>query len=164
MRAHRPSPVAAITDDQLRTAAGHAAAAHDLSLVVLFGSAATGERAHAEDLDIALLGDGPLDLVALTNAFTRALGTQAVDLVDLGRADPLLMMFVARDGIVLSERTASRFDEFVSLAARRYSCTSTTCSTTRSCWPRWVKPATCFRATSRRYSDFSRRRHERPPH
>jgi len=118
--ARRPSPVAAITDDRLRAAAVELAADFSLSLVVLFGSAATGEWAHAEDLDIAVLGVGVLDMIALTNAFTRRLGIQAVDLVDLAHADPLLMMFVARDGVVLYERTPSRFDAFVSLAARRY--------------------------------------------
>lgn len=92
-------------------------------LVVLFGSAVDeGGAREPEDLDLALRGDGPLDLVDATNRFTRALGTQAVDVdvVDLRRADPLLMMMVARDGVVLHEEGPGAFARFWSLAARRY--------------------------------------------
>jgi predicted nucleotidyltransferase len=88
-------------------------------LVVLFGSAARGEGG-ARDLDVGVLCAGTPDLVALTNSFTRALGYQAVDLVDLGRVDPLLAMHVARDGIALHEEPPGSFARFASLAMRRY--------------------------------------------
>ncbi len=62
----------------------------------------------------------PLDTVALTNRFIRTLGVQNVDVADLGRADPLLLMLVARDGVPLFEAAPSEFARFASLAARRY--------------------------------------------
>jgi predicted nucleotidyltransferase len=38
----------------------------DLQLAILFGSQAEGKRRTESDIDLALQGDGPLDLVALT--------------------------------------------------------------------------------------------------
>jgi predicted nucleotidyltransferase len=92
-----------------------------LRMVVLFGSAARGEE-RPEDLDLGVLGSDreAVDAVDLTNRFTVAMGRQDVDVVDLGRADPVLLMLVARDGIPLYERTPSEFACFYSLAARRF--------------------------------------------
>jgi predicted nucleotidyltransferase len=107
-----------ITRDQLRQAAQQVAAVLGCRLVILFGSAAGG---HApEDLDIGVLGDALLDAVDVTNRFIRALGLQAVDVADLRRADPLLLMLAARDGMPLYERSPGEFARFASLAARRY--------------------------------------------
>lgn len=92
-----------------------------LDLVVLFGSLATGSRTHPEDIDLAVrTRSGIADLVALTNTFTAALRIQQVDLVDLRRADPLLMALIARDGLVMFERNDGAFAAFASLAARRF--------------------------------------------
>lgn len=107
--------------ERLREAAARIGREAGYDLVVLFGSATReDEERTPEDLDLALRGDGPLDLVDATNRFTRALGTQAVDVVDLRHADPLLMILVARDGIVLHEEEPGLFARFWSLAARRY--------------------------------------------
>lgn len=107
--------------EQLREAAGRVAREAGYELVVLFGSAAGEDEARQpEDLDLALRGEGPLDLVDATNRFIRALDTQAVDVVDLRRADPLLMMLVARDGVPLHEAEPGLFARFWSLAVRRY--------------------------------------------
>jgi predicted nucleotidyltransferase len=107
-----------VARDQLRQAAQQVAAVLGCRLVILFGSAAGG---HApEDLDIGVLGDALLDAVDVTNRFIRALGLQAVDVADLRRADPLLLMLAARDGIPLYERSPGEFARFASLAARRY--------------------------------------------
>lgn len=107
--------------ERLREAAARVGREAGYELVVLFGSATREEEKRTpEDLDLALRGDGPLDLVDATNRFIRALGSQAVDVVDLGRADPLLMMLVARDGVPLHEAEPGLFARFWSLAARRY--------------------------------------------
>jgi len=108
-----------VSIEQLREVAARLATECALNLVVLFGSARYPER-HPEDLDLALQGDQPLDLVALTNRFIQELHVQAIDLADLRRADPLLMALVARDGLVLFERAPGIFATFASLAARRY--------------------------------------------
>ena len=92
-------------------------------LIVLFGSAARlpqpGPPA-PEDLDLGVLGDAEPDMVDLTNRFIRLLRFQAVDVSDLRRADPLLLMLAARDGVPLYEREPGEFARFASLAARRY--------------------------------------------
>ncbi len=101
-------------------AAAHAVAvAAGYDLVVLFGSAARGEPA-PRDLDIGVWSRGPVDLLDATNRFVEALGVGAVDVVDLRRANPVLLMCVARDGVALYEAHRSAFNEFVSLAMRRY--------------------------------------------
>lgn len=96
--------------ERLRETATRVGREAGYELVVLFGSATREEEERApEDLDLALRGDGPLDLVDATNRFVRALGTPTVDVVDLRRADPLLMMLVARDGVVLHEAEPGLF-------------------------------------------------------
>jgi predicted nucleotidyltransferase len=105
--------------EQLRAVAERIGREYGCRLIVLFGSAARAER-RAEDLDLALLHDEPLDLVALTNRLIRELGTQAVDLCELRRAEPLLLALVARDGIPLYEADPTQFARFASLAMRRY--------------------------------------------
>ncbi len=91
-----------------------------IELVILFGSMASGEGHTESDLDLAVRGSGVLDLVALTNDVTRLLHTDDVDLVDLRRASPLLMMEVARKGRLLYEKTSGIYPAFCSLAHRRY--------------------------------------------
>lgn len=92
----------------------------DIDLVILFGSVAEGV-AHADsDLDLAVRGQQPLDLVSLTNTVTRLLHADAVDVVDLRRAAPLLMMEVVRGGRLLYERTPGSYVSLCSLAHRRY--------------------------------------------
>ena len=108
-----------MTSKKIRNAASEIGREIGARLIVLFGSMARGAGA-PEDIDLGVLSAGPLDLVALTHAFTRRLDTQAVDLVDLGRADPLLLMLAARDGIPVYEGAPGEFARFVSLAARRY--------------------------------------------
>jgi len=111
--------VATMTLERLREVAGRLAAEEGLDLVVLFGSAARDGFARAEDVDIAVRGARPLDLIALTVQFIEALGTDAVDLADLRTADALLLALVARDGVVLYEGRPSAFAEFDSYAMRR---------------------------------------------
>jgi predicted nucleotidyltransferase len=91
-----------------------------IELVILFGSMATGAARAESDVDVAIRGTGPLDLVALTNDISQLLHTDAVDVVDLRRASPLLMMEVVRGGCLLYERVAGSYAAFCSLAHRRY--------------------------------------------
>jgi predicted nucleotidyltransferase len=104
---------------QIRAAAQRIGEDLGCRLIVLFGSAARGDTRPA-DLDIGILREAPLDIVALTNHMTQKLGTQSVDLCDLRRADPLLLALAARDGIPLYEQPPGEFARFASLAARRY--------------------------------------------
>jgi predicted nucleotidyltransferase len=108
-------------DPRLHAVARSIAEQTGLRLVVLFGSTARGEQ-RQEDLDLGVLGRErePIDSIDLTNRFTVALGRQDVDIVDLARADPVLLMLAARDGVPLYEREPSEFACFYSLAARRF--------------------------------------------
>ncbi|MGH7753749.1 MAG: hypothetical protein ACREN5_13125 [Gemmatimonadales bacterium] len=113
----------AVPVDDLRRAAATVGRETGARLIVLFGSAARppdrGPRA-PEDLDVGVLNDLAPDQVALTNRFIRALGLQSVDVTDLRRADPLLLILAARDGVPLYEHEPGEFARFASLAARRY--------------------------------------------
>lgn len=92
----------------------------NIELVVLFGSVAAGVSRVGSDLDLAIRGGGQLDLLSLTNRLSQLLHTDAVDIVDLRRASPLLMMEVVRGGTLLYERAAGSYAAFCSLAHRRY--------------------------------------------
>ena len=96
------------------------AEAEELRLVVLFGSEARGDAREAADLDVAVDAGRPVDTVDLTNRLGVALGHPDVDLVDLRRADPVLLMAVAEEGVPLFEATPGTFVSFQSVAARRF--------------------------------------------
>lgn len=105
--------------DALTVAARSVALEAGLELVVVFGSVARSDPA-PHDVDLGVISAGPADLLDATNRFVQATGTSAVDVVDLRRANPVLLMCVAREGIPLYESRPSRFTEFASLAMRRY--------------------------------------------
>jgi uncharacterized protein len=92
----------------------------DVQLVVLFGSVARERAGPQSDTDVAVLCDRMADLDALFIAFAPVFRTERLDLVDLRRSGSVLSFRVARDGILLYERTPARFHEFQSLASRRY--------------------------------------------
>ena len=115
-----PRAPAEVPLSELRDVAATLAGEFALDLVILFGSAARRDGGWIEDLDIGVLARHPLDMVALTNAWTTRLGVQAVDLTELRRGDWLLLAVVAQDGIVLHEREPGAFDRFVTYATRRF--------------------------------------------
>ena len=89
--------------------------------LVLHGSRARGDAGASSDWDFGVLGDGDVDLAALSAALTRLLGTDAVDVVDLRRASALLRYRAARDGVVIVERRDETFRDFA-LEAVRFWC------------------------------------------
>jgi predicted nucleotidyltransferase len=91
-----------------------------LQLVLLFGSAAARTVHRKSDIDLGFLFERPVDLLALTNRVIRLLHTDRVDVVDLKRAGPLLNFSVAKKNRLLYERTSGVYNEFCSLAFRRY--------------------------------------------
>ena len=81
-------------------------------LAVLFGSAARGRADSRSDLDVAVeLEGGPEALSRLAVRLSRAAGRE-VDLVSLREAPPLLRFEIARDGIVIVERTPHAWADF----------------------------------------------------
>lgn len=91
-----------------------------LQLILLFGSVVTGTMHTQSDIDIAFLFDEPADILALTNRVIRLLHTDNVDVVDLRRANPLLKFAAVKSGLLLYEKEPGLFNEFYSLAFRRY--------------------------------------------
>ena len=83
-------------------------------VLVLHGSRARGDHGPMSDWDVGYLADDPatFDPASLALAITDAVGSDAVDLVDLATASALLRFRVARDGIVLLERPAGAFLDF----------------------------------------------------
>ncbi len=91
-----------------------------LELVLLFGSVAAGKTHARSDIDLAFLYSVPVDILGLTNKVIRLMKTDAVDVVDLGRAAPLLRFSAAKNCKVIYESSPGVFSEFYSLAFRRY--------------------------------------------
>lgn len=108
--------------DALRSAARSVARDAGYELVVVFGSYARGE-AGARDVDLGVAASRAgvgIDVLDATNRFIRALATDAVDIADLQRANPVLLMAAATDGVPLFEAKPGAFANFSSLAMRRY--------------------------------------------
>jgi predicted nucleotidyltransferase len=95
-------------------------AAPDVELVVLFGSVASDRPGPRRDVDVAVQCTGPADLDALYRLLAPRLGSDRLDLVDLRRAGPVLMMAVARSGQLLFERRGGLYRQFQALASRRF--------------------------------------------
>lgn len=89
------------------------AACPEVRLAVLFGSTARGQTWAESDVDIGILldGDHPLTLWHLTGALSSAL-RRDVDLVDLGKAPPLLRFEITRDGKLIYERDPETWYHF----------------------------------------------------
>ena len=91
-----------------------------LRLIILFGSVATNKMHKRSDIDLAFLFDDFVDTIDLTNKVSRLLQTDSIDVIDARKASPLLKFSIARSGILIYEREKGMFNEFYSLAFRRY--------------------------------------------
>lgn len=101
------------SDDALIEVERRAARHPGLRLLVLHGSRSR-QRAHAaSDWDFGYLADDQLDPGELHAAVTTALGTDAVDLVDLARASALLRFEAARHGRCVYEAEPGAHEAFV---------------------------------------------------
>lgn len=97
---------AAALDGRLEDLAG----AHGLSLVVLFGSASTGEPG-ARDLDVAVgsRARSGLNVIGVICALMDLVGSDRVDLLDLDRAGPVARQHALVPGEPLYEYQAGEF-------------------------------------------------------
>ncbi|MCK6462619.1 MAG: nucleotidyltransferase domain-containing protein [Candidatus Pacebacteria bacterium] len=96
---------------------------YGLSLVVLFGSQATGKTRRGSDVDIAYLSEKPLELMeesSLSIALMEIFKTNFVDLVSLRNASPLLQKEIADNAVVVFESKKTLFSEFVINAFKKY--------------------------------------------
>ncbi len=85
----------------------------DVRLAILFGSRARGTGRPDSDLDLALRlgGEGLRGEPRLIAELERAAG-QALDVVLMDDAPPLLRFEIARDGVIVLERAAGEWADF----------------------------------------------------
>lgn len=111
---------AAISIEEIRNKLNPLFKDKGLQLVLLFGSAVTGKMHKQSDIDLAFLFDKPVDILTLTNKVIRLLNTDNIDVIDLRRASPLLKFSIVKNGRLIYEKEQGIFNEFYSLAFRRY--------------------------------------------
>lgn len=92
----------------MRLARGHPG----LRLLVLFGSRARGDAQAGSDWDFGYLAGDRFDFFAFLAGLVRVLGSDRVDLVDLGRAGAQVRVRAARDGRVLHAVDEAVFPRF----------------------------------------------------
>jgi uncharacterized protein len=93
-----------------------------LDALWLFGSAASGSARSGSDIDLAALFRRPPSAVELLEARQElgSLLSRDVDLVDLDRAPPILVMQVLRHGRLLLDRQPARRMRVAASAPGRY--------------------------------------------
>mgnify|MGYP001585179975 CR=1 FL=1 len=96
---------------------------HQLKLLVLFGSQATGHTHKKSDVDVGYLADREIDYrenYDITLKLARIFQNPDVEFVNLDNVSPVLKKQVADQGIVLFESKKGIFDEFSICANRIY--------------------------------------------
>jgi hypothetical protein len=94
----------------------------DVVFAVVFGSGQDGRIRDKGDLDLGVLFRGkpsPESLIRFMTEIAEAVDFDAIDLVDLHDADPILA-FEAISGRLISRNDPGRTAEFVSLVSRLY--------------------------------------------
>ncbi len=96
---------------------------HQLSLVVLFGSQATGKTHPKSDVDFACLSKKParpMDIARIAEDFSEKLGIKNLELVFLNGAYPFLLKQIAQKSKILYEEEPSLFAKFKIYAVKRF--------------------------------------------
>ena len=86
--------------DELADALSSGAALHGVTALVLHGSRARGDHRSDSDWDVGFLGEP--DIGRLSARLTTIVGTDDVDIVDLGRASALLRFRAAAEGRLIA--------------------------------------------------------------
>lgn len=113
----------AVITEEIKHKIAELAKTQNLSLVVLFGSQASGKTHKQSDVDIAFLARrplGPRETGELAFEFSQALGIKDVDVLDLKTAPPLLLKQIAVGSRLLYESEPSLFARFKIYALKRY--------------------------------------------
>src|ERR1035441_2864080 len=82
---------------------------YGLSLVLLFGSQATGRFHPKSDIDIAVLSRHPINRARIAMDLDGIFERDDVEVVDLSTASPTLMHAVVKEGKLLSENEPGAF-------------------------------------------------------
>ncbi|HCB35377.1 MAG: hypothetical protein A2W52_01585 [Candidatus Taylorbacteria bacterium RIFCSPHIGHO2_02_49_25] len=111
-----------MTDEQKKKIA-EIAGKHNLQLIVLFGSQATGRTHKKSDVDIGFVAEREIDSgerFAISSELARIFQNPEVELVNLNNVSPELKRQVADQGILLYESRPQTFDLFKIHAHRIY--------------------------------------------
>jgi len=111
-----------ITEDQKQSIAT-LARKHGLSLVVLFGSQATGKTHKESDVDIGVIAGEHFDYreaYAVEGELAPILKRRDAEVVNLRRVSPLLLMRAVQKGKVLHEEHPGTLVRLKVAALRRY--------------------------------------------
>ncbi|MEK7586801.1 MAG: nucleotidyltransferase domain-containing protein [Patescibacteria group bacterium] len=84
-----------------------------LILGVLFGSQATGKTHSQSDIDVGFVADrrlGLREIAEIQENLMVATGYGNIEMVDLKNVPPLLLKYVAEEGILLYEKEVGDFD------------------------------------------------------
>lgn len=96
---------------------------HNLDLVVLFGSQATGQTHKKSDVDVGYLSRRDIDYreaYDVTVELARIFKNPDVEFVNMRNISPELKKQVADQGVVLFEENSNMFDMFSMYANRLY--------------------------------------------
>lgn len=96
---------------------------YNLSLVVLFGSQASGFTHGESDADVAFLSENKIsfeDEVLLNTDLTEVFKNDKVSTVNFRKAPPLLLKQIVQNAKVLYEKTPHLFDDMLLYALRTY--------------------------------------------
>lgn len=110
-------------DDKTKSKIEKLAKKYRLSLVVLFGSQATGKTHSRSDVDMAFLSEAVMDLndiVKMQMEFSKELRIKNLEMVAMNGAHPLLLKQVARKSLLLYEKERSMFARFKIYALKRF--------------------------------------------
>jgi predicted nucleotidyltransferase len=111
-----------LSDQQLKQIEDYLLKTLDPYLIMLFGSAATGQMRADSDIDLAYLNDQDMpayDLFMLSQQLASVLGRD-VHLVDLNQVTTVLQAQVIDKGKVILDREPNRRQEFFILVLKKY--------------------------------------------
>ncbi|MDE2188549.1 MAG: nucleotidyltransferase domain-containing protein [Patescibacteria group bacterium] len=98
-----------INIDSLKPNIKSIAEKHALSMVVLFGSQATGAVHANSDIDIAIMSTRSVDLSVLYAEFSDLFLREDIEIVTMNDASPTMMHVLIRDGKLLYEHKSGAF-------------------------------------------------------
>jgi len=91
---------------------------YELSLVVLFGSQATGRIHSKSDVDIAVLAKSGFDKFKILEDVYDIFEREDVEVVDLDEAEPAMMRVLVEEGLLLYEDSPEAFFKWQLYAIR----------------------------------------------
>ncbi|MFH1564987.1 MAG: nucleotidyltransferase domain-containing protein [bacterium] len=109
--------------DEIKSKIKKIAKKHKLSLVLLFGSQATGKTHANSDVDIAFVSEKhlrPSDAAKIQLEISQKLKIKNLELVDLKNATPLLLKQIAQKSILLYEKEQFVFANFKIYGFKRF--------------------------------------------